>query len=108
LAALVIGVIFYQRMSGQLIPLEVMLVLSPFLLWLQGAVIARRLQDIGVTGWLALVFILTPPALLLAGFGELGSRVQVVLFFATLALGVIPGQKGANRYGPDPWAPQAS
>ena len=108
LTTLVFGITLYQRMSGQILPLEVLLVLSPILLWSQGAVIARRLQDIGAPGGLALVFILTPLALLLLGFGELGGKVQFALFLATLALGAIPGQKGANRFGPDPWARDAT
>lgn len=49
------------------------------------AMMYRRLQDIGRTGWWLLLSILP--------FGEL-----VLVYFA-----VQPGTKGANQFGPDPY-----
>jgi uncharacterized membrane protein YhaH (DUF805 family) len=49
------------------------------------AAAVRRLHDLGVTGWL----------LLLASIVGLGPVLVVVLAF-------LPGNAGANRYGPDP------
>jgi uncharacterized membrane protein YhaH (DUF805 family) len=55
---------------------------------------AQRLRDIGVTGWLALLWIpvfLIPPPL----------RLPLTLGFVVV-LCFVPGTRGRNRYGDDP------
>jgi uncharacterized membrane protein YhaH (DUF805 family) len=54
----------------------------------------QRLRDIGVTGWLALLWI--PLGMLPDPFGA-----ALALAF-TIVLVFVPGTQGDNRYGPDP------
>lgn len=63
--------------------------LIPFLLfaiqWVELALVIKRLQDRGLTGFLA-IFIFLP----------------LINIFFIVALGFIPGETGPNRYGPAP------
>ena len=53
--------------------------------WIELALVIKRCQDIGVTGFLALLIF-----------------VPFVNVIAVFAFGFIPGKPGANRYGPLP------
>jgi uncharacterized membrane protein YhaH (DUF805 family) len=80
------------------------------------SVVVRRLHDRGKSAWWLLLFLVAPGAL--AGFAEplAGSNrtaaVAGLLMLPALILwmwfwieiAIIPGQKRANRYGPDPRA----
>lgn len=63
--------------------------LFPFLFfalqWIELAIVIKRCQDIGVSGFLALLIF-----------------VPFVNVIAVLVLGIIPGSPDANRYGPLP------
>ena len=59
---------------------------------------AQRLRDMGVTGWLALVW-------LPINFAEDGLRSLAALIFI-LILWSVPGTQGKNRYGDSPIAPE--
>lgn len=53
--------------------------------WASLALAAKRWHDVGATGWLALI-----------------ALIPGASFAMFLLLCIIPGNKGANRYGPDP------
>jgi uncharacterized membrane protein YhaH (DUF805 family) len=55
---------------------------------------AQRLRDIGLTGWLALLWI--PVGIADRYIGGAASLIFVIV------LAVVPGSLGDNRYGPDP------
>jgi uncharacterized membrane protein YhaH (DUF805 family) len=55
------------------------------------AVTAQRCRDIGITGWLALLFVL-----------------PMVGWIFSIWVMVMPGTHGPNKYGPDPLAPELS
>ncbi len=68
----------------------------------------RRLHDLGRSGWIAILinfitnfvgrveaFIAPPPA----DSGIVGAGIFMIAF---VVLGVLPGQKGHNRFGPQP------
>lgn len=74
-------------MYGALI-LSGLLLLLLYFAWI--ATCVRRLHDMKLTGWLVLIIIL------IALFPILG------YLFVSLILGIWPGSKGPNRYGPDP------
>nr|WP_255720211.1 DUF805 domain-containing protein [Acuticoccus kalidii] len=56
---------------------------SAVLFWPGIALAVKRLHDRSLTGWLAVAF-----------------AIPVVGFVAFFAIGLIPGNKGPNRYGP--------
>lgn len=76
---------------------------------------ARRFHDIGASGWwtaalyagvvigYALIFAAMPSGN--AGVAGVGVLFFLAALVATVVVGVIPGQKAENRYGPDPKAP---
>jgi uncharacterized membrane protein YhaH (DUF805 family) len=94
-------------------------VLMIVLLWPALAISERRLHDRGKSGWWLLLFYLTPIILGSAKLwltGEMGVRgykdpttVATIISFASLAItlwgliemGVLPGQHGDNKFGPD-------
>ena len=95
-------------------------------LWPILAVGSKRLHDRNKNGWWLLAFWLLPFALFVGGFsivffddpktGRSGDfSTGSILIFASLPpaiwgiveLGILPGTKGANLYGPDPAHPLA-
>jgi len=95
-------------------------------LWPLLAVGSKRLHDRNKNSWWLLVFWLVPFALICGGFsiilfddartGRTGDfATGSILIFASLLpalwgiveLGILPGTKGANLYGPDPAQPLA-
>lgn len=75
----------------------------------------RRLHDRGKSAWWLAVFTVVPA--LIVGFAEAGPESTAMLVLTTLSVPVMlglviwswiefagPGQKGPNRYGPDPKA----
>ncbi len=70
------------------------------------SVIARRLHDIGQSGWLAagivgMTIVGMAASTEIAVVGELASLASAI---AGIAVGVIPSATGANQYGPNPKA----
>jgi len=74
-------------------------VLLFLMVWVSIALHAKRLHDIGLSGWwliavalasLAIAYFLSPPV------GQLSSLAMWVV------IGAVPGAAGANRFGPDP------
>ncbi|UOM33188.1 DUF805 domain-containing protein [Acuticoccus sp. I52.16.1] len=55
------------------------------LMWVQVALVVKRLHDRGITGWASLL--LAIPVVSLVGF---------------FIIGVVPGERGPNIYGPGP------
>lgn len=53
------------------------------LLWIQLALAVKRLHDRGVTGWAALLL-----------------AIPFVSLLAFFVIGIVPGQRGPNAYGP--------
>ena len=76
------------------------------------ALSVKRLHDRGLTGWWALVLLVPPFFSLLSqivddpwhmGLSAAGGMTSfVALIWLTVALGILEGQPGANKYGPDP------
>ena len=74
----------------------------PGLLFSAACVLSKRLHDRGRSGWLAAIIIL---ALIVAWpipAGFLDFAFSLVILWAAVELGVMSGEQGANRYGPNP------
>jgi len=88
--------------------------------FLLATIVVKRLHDLGASGWWAVL--LVAPLTLTGAFigftsmlnpalaGEFVQRIGVdtltgsalLCHLATVVLGLFPGQRGDNRYGPDP------
>jgi len=71
-----------------------------------------RLHDLGRSGWWQVLLYAAQVALMLGlAFGagwqvdEAAGLAAILQFVATIALGLIPGQRGPNRFGPAPGEP---
>ena len=78
-------------------------VVYPFLLWCGVSIAAKRWHDRGRSGWwatpvvLALLAVWNP-----AAPGFLKALFYFLLIWAAVELAVMPGEQGANRFGPNP------
>jgi uncharacterized membrane protein YhaH (DUF805 family) len=116
--SIVEGIVGLDNMVGPYGPLSMILMLG---LLVPGiAVSVRRLHDTDRTGWWLLLplvpycigLILAGPAMLSGSMEGLGAAgilmvVGAIGGIVLLIFYVLPGTKGDNRYGPDPYAGQA-
>jgi uncharacterized membrane protein YhaH (DUF805 family) len=92
-------------------------VTSPIVHWLTGlpvyamllfcgvSVLAKRLHDRGRSGWWAALVLFALVVVWPHPHGFFGLAFSIVLIWAIVELGVMPGEQGANRYGPNPLTP---
>jgi uncharacterized membrane protein YhaH (DUF805 family) len=90
---------------------------GPTLHWITGAfvygalffcgccVLSKRLHDRGRSGWWAALILAAVVAVWPAPDKFFDFLFALVLVWAAVELGVMPGEAGANRYGPNPLRP---
>ena len=80
----------------------------PPLFYSGACVLSKRLHDRGRSGWwaalvlVAIVAVWPEPGRI---FGPLAFLFGLAVVWAIVELGVMPGEDGANRYGPNPLRP---
>jgi len=74
----------------------------PGLLFSGCCVLSRRLHDRGRSGWLAAIVLLALALAWPRPDGLIDYIAAVVVIWAVVELGVMPGEQGANRFGPNP------
>ena len=72
------------------------------LIFSAACVLSKRLHDRGRSGWWAAVIIAAIIAVWPYPEGFFDFLFAVVIVWAVVELGVLPGEQGANRYGPNP------
>jgi uncharacterized membrane protein YhaH (DUF805 family) len=77
----------------------------PFLLFCGVSITAKRLHDRGRSGWWASVVLAAVAAVWTLQQSFLDFLFLLVLVWAAIELGAMPGEQGANRYGPNPLRP---
>jgi uncharacterized membrane protein YhaH (DUF805 family) len=77
----------------------------PALIYCGACVLSKRLHDRGRTGWFAAVILFSLAALWQQAGGLFGAVFAVVMIWAVVELGVMPGELGANRFGVNPLRP---
>ena len=104
LAALVLIVILtiYEAVTGPTLTLLTGWLFYPAMLFAAACVLSKRLHDRGRTGWLAAVILLAVIAVWPAPAGLFDFLFALVIIWAVVELGVLSGEQGANRYGPNP------
>jgi uncharacterized membrane protein YhaH (DUF805 family) len=104
--AAVLGVLWaYRNLLGHVAHMLAGWMFWPIWLFCAASVLAKRLHDRGRSGWWSAIILL---AVLLA-FGQPSLVVAIpcslVLAWSLIDLGLMPGEPGSNRYGPNPVAP---
>jgi uncharacterized membrane protein YhaH (DUF805 family) len=79
----------------------------PALLYMGACVLSKRLHDRGRSGWWAALVLFALVAIWPTPHGFGAFLFTLVLLWATIELGVMQGEDGANRFGPSPLAQPA-
>ena len=74
----------------------------PTLFYCGACVLSKRLHDRGRSGWWAALVLFSIVAVWPHPEGFLDFLFVAVLLWAAVELAVMPGEEGANRYGPNP------
>lgn len=77
----------------------------PALIYAGACVLAKRLHDRGKSGWWAALVLSALVAVWPQPIGFLDFLFGLALIWAVVELGVLSGEEGANRYGPNPLKP---
>jgi uncharacterized membrane protein YhaH (DUF805 family) len=106
-AALLAFAVLYESFGITLHLLTGWLVYPP-LLFFATCVLSRRLHDRGRSGWWAVLVLLSLVAVWPTPRHFLDFLFSGVVVWAIVELCAMPGEQGANRYGPNPLRPTVS
>lgn len=101
-AALTTLAIIYEASMGPTLHWLTGWIVYPGLLFSGACVLSKRLHDRGRSGWLAAIVILALIAVWSQPFNFIDAVFSIVIIWAAVELGAMPGEQGANRYGPNP------
>jgi uncharacterized membrane protein YhaH (DUF805 family) len=80
----------------------------PGLIYCGACVLSKRLHDRGRSGWWAALILFAIVAVWPQPSSFFDFLFVLVLIWAGVELGAMPGEGGANRYGPNPLRPYAT
>lgn len=102
-AAVLLGiVILYESVTGPTLRWLTFWFVYPPVLFAGACVLSKRLHDRGRSGWWAAVILMALIAVWPVPIGFLDFLFGLVIVWAVVELGVLPGEQGANRFGPNP------
>lgn len=105
-AAVLLGVaVLYEAIAGYTLHWLTGWVVYPALLFSGACVLSKRLHDRGRSGWWALLILVAFIAVWPQPEHFLDFMFCLVIAWAVVELGVMGGEQGANRYGPNPLRP---
>lgn len=102
-AGVLIGVaVLYEAIAGYTLHWLTGWLVYPALLFSGACVLSKRLHDRGRSGWWALLILAAVVAVWPQPEHFLDFMFCLVIAWAIVELGVMGGEQGANRYGPNP------
>jgi len=102
-AALLLGLAaLYEAVVGPTLHWLTGWIVYPPLFYCGACVLSKRLHDRGRTGWWAAAILFAIVAVWPHPSSFLDFPFMLLLVWAVVDLGVLPGEQGANRYGPNP------
>jgi uncharacterized membrane protein YhaH (DUF805 family) len=104
-SALILLLVIYEAVANPTLKLLTFWFVYPVMLASGACIVSKRLHDRGRSGWWAALVLL---AMMLIWRTPEGGRLLLalpVLIWSTVELGLLPGEQGANRFGPSPLAP---
>jgi uncharacterized membrane protein YhaH (DUF805 family) len=78
----------------------------PVLIYCGACVLSKRLHDRGRSGWWSALVLFATVAVWPQPNSFFDFFFTLVIIWAVIDLGVMPGEAGTNRYGPNPLRPQ--
>ena len=100
--------IVYEAITGATLRLVTGWLVYPVLIYGGVCVLSKRLHDRGKSGWYAALIICALIGLWPYPDGPFDFLFLIVLIWGGVELGVLSGEQGANRYGPNPLRPVAA
>ena len=102
-AAVLIAVAsLYESLMGPTLHWLTGCLVYPLLIFCAACILSKRLHDRGRSGWIAAILILALIAVWPSPSGFFDFLFALVLIWGAVELGALPGEQGANRYGPNP------
>jgi uncharacterized membrane protein YhaH (DUF805 family) len=103
-AVLLVLLLLYQSIDSSTIHWLTGWFVYPLLAYPGVCVLSKRFHDRGKSGWFALPVILGMISVISAPLGFFDFFWSIVLLWAVVELGAMPGEPGANRFGVSPQA----
>ena len=107
-AAILFGIaVVYEAVVGDTVTLHWLTgwFVYPVLIFCSACVLSKRLHDRGRSGWWAAVILIAFSAAWPSPRGFLGGVGVLVILWTVVELGLLSGEQGANRFGPNPARP---
>ncbi|MDP3173245.1 MAG: DUF805 domain-containing protein [Phenylobacterium sp.] len=104
-ALLLIAGGLYEAVAGSALHWLTGWVVYPALIYCGACVLAKRLHDRGRSGWWSALVLFALAGLWPQSPGGLGVAFALVLAWAVVELGAMPGEEGTNRFGTNPLRP---
>ena len=104
-AAILFGIaVVYEAVVGDTVTLHWLTgwFVYPALFYCGACVLSKRLHDRGRSGWVAAVILTALVATWPVPIGFFDFLFMLVVIWAVVELGVMGGEPGANRFGPNP------
>jgi uncharacterized membrane protein YhaH (DUF805 family) len=105
-AATLLGLaVFYEAVAPSTVHWLTGWVIYPALFYCGACVLSKRLHDRGRTGWWAAPILVSTVAVWPHPIGFFDFPFFLVVLWAFVELALMPGEMGANRFGPNPLRP---
>jgi uncharacterized membrane protein YhaH (DUF805 family) len=101
-AALFVAAALYEAAVGPTLHWLTGWFVYPALLFSGACVLSKRLHDRGRSGWWAVLILVSIAAVWPIPYGFFDFLFSLVVVWSVIELGLMPGEQGANRYGPNP------
>ena len=102
-SAVVVGVaVFYEAIANYTLHWLTGWFVYPVLLFTGACLLSKRLHDRGRSGWWSMLILIAVVAVWLQPEHFLDFLFSLVILWSVVELGVMGGEQGANRYGPNP------
>jgi uncharacterized membrane protein YhaH (DUF805 family) len=93
---------FYEAVVGSTLHWLTGWFAYPALIYCGACVLSKRLHDRGKSGWWAALILVATVAIWPQPTSFFDFPFTLVVLWALVELGVMPGEPGANRFGPNP------
>jgi uncharacterized membrane protein YhaH (DUF805 family) len=104
-AGLIALTALYESVAGPTLQLLTGWIVYPAILFASACILSKRLHDRGRSGWWAAPILIGIIAILPAPSSFFDFLFGVLVIWAAIELAVMPGEEGANRFGPNPIRP---